>query len=118
MSRIYIKVGTTELPSPVDLSIDNEILWSEDSGRDLSGLFSGDVVAEKKTLTISWGILSETELNLIKNNLIAGYIPITFSDGSETTTIESYRGTLSKSPLGTFGNVTFFKSASVKIVQR
>jgi len=118
MSRIYIKVGTTELPSPVDLSIDNEILWSEDSGRDLSGLFSGDVVAEKKTLSVNWGILSETEMALIKNNVAAGYIPITFSDGVETLTIESYRGTLSRVPMGTFNNVTYFRSASVKIVQR
>lgn len=118
MSRIFVKVGTTELPSPIGLSVDDEILWSADAGRDLSGLFSGDVVAQKKTLSLSWGVLSETELNLIRNKVTAGYLPITFSDGSETLTIEAYRGTLSKSPLGTYGGVTYFKSASVKIIQR
>ena len=43
-----LTVGGVELPSPTSIQIDDEIIWSSDSGRDLSGLFAGDVVAQKR----------------------------------------------------------------------
>ena len=51
-----ITAGGVSLPSPVEISIDDEIIWSSDSGRDLSGLFAGDVIATKKTISIQWVI--------------------------------------------------------------
>ena len=39
-----------ELPAPVSLKVDDEILWSSATGRTLDGTMLGDVVAEKKTL--------------------------------------------------------------------
>ena len=113
-----IYAGGTALPSASDLSIDDEQIWTSDSGRDLSGLFSGDVIAEKKTLSIGWEYLTETEVSLIKSKLTAGYIPVTFEDCGEKVTLDSYRGTLSRVFLGTFGGVTYYKSVTCKIVQR
>ena len=112
-------VGQSPLPSPISISVDDEILWSADSGRDLSGLFSGDVIAEKKTVSISWGILIETEVTLLEEKLCAGYLPLTFRDAGGSLTIESYRGTLSKVLLGYIGDgILYFRSVSCKIVQR
>lgn len=114
-----LSVSGMALPSPTSIQVDDEIIWSSDSGRDLSGLFSGDVVAQKKTITIGWGILTETQVALLQQKLVAGYFPLTFRDADGLVTIESYRGTLSKVALGYIGDGTFYyKSASCKIVQR
>ena len=113
-----ISVNGKALPSPVEVSIEDEIIWSSDSGRDLSGLFAGDVIADKKTISVVWGVLSASDVNTIQSNLASGYIPVTFQDASGNVTIDAYRGTLSKVLLGTFGGVTWYKSVSCKIIQR
>lgn len=119
MAAFTLTAGGTQLPSPVSIQVDDEIIWSSDSGRDLSGLFSGDIVAEKKTVTISWGILTEGEVAVLQTKLCAGYFPLVFRDAGGDVTIESYRGTLSKVMLGYVGDgILYYKSASCKVVQR
>ena len=114
-----LSVGGVGLPSPTSLQIDDEIIWSSDSGRDLSGLFAGDVVTSKKTITVGWEFLTEKEVALLQSKLIAGYFPVTFRDGGEVLTIETYRGTLSKVALGYIGDdIFYYKAVSCKIVQR
>ena len=54
-----LSVKGEALPSPVSIQIDDELIWSSESGRDLSGLFAGDIIAQKKTITIVWGVLPE-----------------------------------------------------------
>ena len=63
-----ISVGGVALASPVEISINNEIIWSSSTGRSASGLMTGDVIAEKRTFSIKWGIITEAERNLIKSN--------------------------------------------------
>lgn len=120
MAQTIIQAGDVVLPAPVSMSVGNELIWSTDTGRTLTGKMMGDVIAEKKTLSISWGILEEAEYNLIKNNLEKGFFPVSFRTGKETlATIESYRGTLTEEILGDVGDGYFYyKSTSVDIVQR
>lgn len=114
-----LQAGGVELPAPVSLSVNNEIIWTSDTGRTLDGTMIGDVVAEKCTLSIKWGILKESEVKLIRNKMIAGFFPFTFRDEGIDVTIESYRGTLSKDVLGYIGDgIFYYKSASVEIIQR
>lgn len=114
-----LQSGGVALPAPVSLSVNNEIIWSSDTGRLLDGIMSGDVVAEKSTVSIKWGILTETEMKLIRSKLIAGFFPFTFRDDGLDITIESYRGTLSKEHLGYIGDgIYYYKSAAVEIIQR
>lgn len=47
-----ISVGGVALASPVEISINNEIIWSSSTGRSASGLMTGDVIAEKRTFPI------------------------------------------------------------------
>lgn len=111
--------GGIELPSPVALTVSDEIIWTSDTGRTLSGLMIGDVIAEKKNLSIKWGILTETEVALIKSRLIAGFFPFTFRDDGLEITIEAYRGTLSKEHMGEIGDSRYYyRSVSVDIIQR
>lgn len=114
-----LKCGDVILPGPEKMTVDDEIIWSSDTGRALDGTMMGDVVAEKKNLGIGWAWLTEQEAALIKNNLIAGFFPITFRDYGTDVTIESYRGTISKDVGGYIGDGNYYyKSVSVSIIQR
>ncbi len=114
-----LRSGNVSLPDPVSISVNDEIIWTSDTGRTLSGTMIGDVVAEKKNINIKWGILPEEEAVLIKNTLAAGFFPFTFRDDGMEITIESYRGTLSKEQLGWIGDgIFYYKSVSVDIIQR
>lgn len=114
-----LKAGNVLLPSPVNISTTDEIIWSSNTGRSASGETIGDVIAEKKTVNINWGILKESELVVIKDNMIAGFFPFTFHDDGIDLTIPSYRGTLSKEHLGHIGDgIYYYKSASVSVIQK
>ena len=114
-----LKSGDTVLPSPVSLTVNDEIIWTSDTGRTLAGYMIGDVVATKKTLGIRWEYLTEDELLAIKNALIAGFMPITFHDDGIDMTIEVYRGTMSKDQLGRLSDgVFYYRSVTVDLVER
>lgn len=114
-----LTAGGVALPAPIKISTADEIIWSSNAGRSSDGTFIGDIIAEKKTLNIEWGILQESELLLIKNNLVSGFFPITFRDDGTEVTISTYRGTLSKEQIGYLGDGIFwYRSASVSIIQQ
>ena len=106
-------------PSPVSISVNDQIIWSANTGRSASGSMIGDVVAEKKDIAIKWGILTETELAAIKKIMVAGFFPISFHDDGIDLTITTYRGNLTKEVLGYIGDgIFYYKSASVSIIQK
>lgn len=111
--------GGIALPPPVSISVDDEIIWSEDTGRTLAGDMVGDVIAEKKKLSIKWQFLQEREVEVIKKLLITGYFPVTFRDDGIDITISAYRGTLSKEQIGMLGDGIFwYRSVSVNLIQQ
>lgn len=111
--------GSTNLPAPVSLQVDDEIIWSADTGRTLDAIMIGEVIAEKKTLSVKWAWLTESQAVLIKNKLCAGFFPITFHDDGGNLTIESYRGTMSKDIAGDLGDGDYwYRSITVDIIQR
>lgn len=114
----FLKAGTIVLPAPTALTVDDEIIWSSDTGRTMDGTMVGDPVAEKKTASFTWEFLEESEVALIKRCLTSGFYPVTFRDDGIDITIEVYRGTLSKVHAGWIGNEYWYKSASVKLVER
>lgn len=111
--------GGVTLPPPVSISTSDEIIWSEDTGRSASGLMVGDIIAEKKTINVNWGVLTETEVGLIKSRLIAGFFPVTFRDDGVNITIDSYRGTMTKEHIGRLSDgIYYYRSCTVSIIQR
>ena len=116
---IIITSGSTVLPAPSQMSVDDEIIWTSDTGRTLAGRMMGDVIAEKKNIKIEWGPLTETDVNLIKKYLTTGFYPITFHDDGEDITIDVYRGTMSKVHLGDIGDGNYwYRSISVNLIER
>lgn len=114
-----LKAGNVILPAPVAITTADELIWSSDTGRTLSGLMIGDVIAEKKTLSVQWGILTSDQVALIRNSLCSGFFPITFFDDNARNTIEVYRGTLTKEHLGELGDgIYYYRSVTCDIVQR
>lgn len=114
-----LKSGDVVLPAPTALSVSDEIIWSSDTGRTLAGKMVGDVVAEKKTVSIKWEYLTETDVKLIKSRMIAGFFPFTFRDDGIDVTITVYRGTITKEILGDIGDGHYwYKSVTVDVIQR
>lgn len=119
MADMILKAGGIKLPAPVSMSVNDELIWTPDTGRTLSGTMVGEIVASKKNIGIKWSFLTEEEMLLIKRNVASNFFPITFRDDGMILTIESYRGTLSKEILGNIGDGHFwYRSVSVDVIQR
>ena len=111
--------GDVVLASPVQVSVSDEIIWSSNTGRSTnSGKMIGDVIAEKKTIDVEWGVLTATEMGDISKYLKSGFYDVAFYDNGKLIKIKSYRGTLKKEYLGYIGGVHYYKSASVSIIQQ
>lgn len=114
-----LKAGNIVLPAPVSLSVSDELIWSSDTGRTMDGTMVGEIVAEKKTLSIKWGCLTESDIVLIKRGILSGFFPITFRDDGLDITMTAYRGTLSKEQIGWLGDRNFwYRSAAVDLIER
>ena len=119
MAKEILRAGGIVLPSPVSLTINDELIWSEETGRTLSGLMVGEIIAEKKNISIKWGFMTEEDMLLVRRNMASNFFPFTFHDDGIDMTIESYRGTLSKEVLGSLGDGYFwYRSVSVDVIQR
>lgn len=115
----FLSIGGVALPCPIQLTVNDELIWSANTGRTANGQMVGDVVAQKKKLEITWGILKEFEYLTIKKQLKTGFFPITFQDDGVEMTISGYRGTIKKEVLGYVGDGHFYyKSASVELIEQ
>ena len=83
--------------------------------RSASGLMTGDVIAEKRTFSIKWGIITEAERNLIKSKLVAGF----FTANILGQPITGYRGTITETVMGRLSDgVTYYNGLSVSILEQ
>ena len=117
---LIIKANGVVLPSPTEITSTNEIIWSSNTGRTTtSGKMLGDVIAEKETFSIKWGVLTREEQRKIINNMKPGFYPISFVFNDETITLDSYRGTITSQHLGYVGDGTYYyKSVSCDIIEQ
>lgn len=63
--------SATPLPTPAvnGISVSNEPIWSSKTGRNTSGKMIGDIVAWKKTISITWPPLSMADAALIRDTI-------------------------------------------------
>lgn len=121
MTVLAVREGTKiiELPSPVEISTGDEIIWSSNTGRTSTGKMIGDVIAEKETLQITWGIITAAEKNKIKKYLKTGFYPLLININGTEQEINVYRGTLTSEAMGKLDDgIYYFRSVSVDIVEQ
>lgn len=105
----------TELPAPVSMAVGKETLWSANTKRTTSGRTVGTVIAEKDTVSLNWGVLTKTQMNVIENKIPKGFVKLRIFG----ELYEVYRGTLNEEALGYIGDgVFYYRSASTDIVER
>lgn len=118
MSEVLM-AGGVQMPPPVSMSVNDELIWTSDTGRLMDGTMVGEVVAQKKTVSIKWEYLTETEMLLILNNMTGGFFNFTYHDDGANITIEVYRGTMAKERLPDVGDgIVRYRTVSVDIIQR
>lgn len=112
------------LPSPTDLQPSFEIIWSENTGRAQSGenkaKMIGSVVAEKKTYTVKWGILTDSEMNTIKSKLTSGFFYFgvgTTLQSAKDSASKYYRSEIQGDYLP-IGNTIYWKNAQVSVIEQ
>lgn len=117
---LTIKANNVVLPSPTEISTTDEIIWSSNTGRSTaSGKMLGDVIAEKQTFSIKWGVLTKEEQKKIRNSLKSGFYPVSFMFDDETVTLSAYRGTITSTALGYIGDgIFYYKSVSCDIIEQ
>lgn len=114
-----LRAGGIVLPAPVSMTINDELIWTSDTGRLMNGTMVGEVVAEKKNVSLKWGILTEAEMSQIRSKIVTGFFPVTFHDDGIDMTVTVYRGTLSKEVLGRLSDgIFYYKSVSVDLIER
>lgn len=118
MAEVF-KANNVTLPSPTAVSINDEIIWTAETGRLYNGTMFGSVIAQKKTVSLTWEYLTAAEMLLIKNNCVGGFFPFTFTDDGTTQTIQVYRGTLAKERLAPTGDgVVRYKKVTVDLIEQ
>lgn len=114
----FLIAGGVEMPCPTEIKINNEIIWSSNTGRSSTGTMVGDVVAEKQTAEITWGILTGSQMKKIKQYMVAGFFDIEINL-DEKISFTGYRSTLSKQFLGILSDgISYYKSATVSLIEQ
>lgn len=110
--------GGVALPTPTKITSDDTIIWSSNFGMTANGNTVGDVIANKKSLDITWEMLPEDQVKTIKDNLSSGFLPLTFRDDGVNYTINMYRGTLRKEHMGYREGKYMYRSVTVSLTQQ
>lgn len=108
------------LPSPVSIKNSRELIWSENTGRAQSGSSQakmiGDVVAQKKTYEIKWGIIEESDYNTIVNKLTGGFF--NFGMGYVPTNLGRFYRSEIQGELLPIGTKLYYKDVSVSVIEQ
>ncbi len=79
-----LKVGQTDLPAPVSLTVGIQDIDSEEgTGRNQSGEMFRDRVTVKRTVECQWGVCTKEEMSLILNAISAVSFSLTYPDPQE-----------------------------------
>ena len=116
--------GMSILPSPTEVNPTFEMIWSENTGRAQSGSnqakMIGDVVAEKTTYNIKWGIITDSDMTTIKTKLPKGFFYFgvgTSLASAKTNAKKFYRSEIAGNYLP-IGNSIFWKDVAVSVIEQ
>ena len=117
--------GVTLLPSPTEVKPTHEIIWSENTGRAQAssgtpGKMIGDVVAEKKTYAIKWGIIDGTDFSTITGKLTAGFFYFAMATSlasAKSSAVPYYRSEIAYEVIQVGAN-NYYKDVTVSVIQQ
>ena len=119
---LTVKINGTALPEGVvEMKMDNELLWSEGTGRAAeNGLLVGSVVAVKRTLSLTWGVLTQTQVNTLMAALPNGFFNLQVSTYNNTlVNMSAYHSAVNLGNYaGKAGNACYWKGFSVDFIER
>lgn len=112
------------LPSPTEITTSYEMIWSENTGRAQSGAnqakMIGDVVAEKRTYAVKWGLITDAEMTAIRSKLTTGFFycgVATSLAGAQTVATTYYRSEIQGEYLP-IGNTIYWKDVTVSVIEQ
>ncbi len=98
--------------APSSISINDELIWSSDTGRTLSGKFTGRIIAEKQTFQVKWTNLTVNEFKSIKKAISSKFFTVNIL--GETATC--YHGTISRERRN--DATGYYGSVSIDFIER
>ena len=124
--KIYAgRSSLSELPSPIEVTPTFEIIWSENTGRAQSteggttqkGKMIGDVIAEKKTYNIKWGVITDAQMSEIRTKLPTGFFYFAVGTSAPSNPSKYYRSEISGEYLP-IGNDIYWKDVAVSVIEQ
>lgn len=123
-----IRVGGVALPSPTDIQLSFEPIWSSSTGRSATtGEMLGAIVTEKRTVDITWRMLTLTEFNLIKTNLKTGFFNnfekfdvdlSTQAESNKITLSKAYRSNITYDDKGKIGGTHYVDNVKLSVIEK
>jgi len=117
-----LKFDGVEMPVPADLQVQDNKIWSDNTGRSANGMFVGDMVCIKKKLIISWVHLTGEEtakLNEYISNVDSPFFSITLLDETfQESTFDVYAGDPTYEVFGWDENKQFCKGVAVDLIMQ
>ena len=116
------------LPSPTTVTPTFEIIWSENTGRaqtteggtTTKGKMIGDVVAEKATYAIKWGVISDADMTTIKSKLTKGFFYFGIGTSllsAKASATKFYRSEIAGDYLP-IGDTIYWKDVTVSVIEQ
>lgn len=117
-----LKINGVDMPSPLPYEINYETL-NGNAGRSMDGKMKLDIIAQKVTVALSWGVLTEAEMRTILNAtnpmIGGGFFQATiYSPDEGEVTKTFYVGSRKAPTLLKTSNEAFYNGLSFNIIER
>lgn len=117
-----LKIAGASLPTEnlTQIALNNEIIWSSNTGRTTSGLMMGDIIANKATLSLEFQWISVTNFNTILNavNSSPFFTVQVKLDNITLADITAYRSTVERTMGGKYGGEWYLQGAKFQLIEQ
>ena len=118
-----LKIDGVLMPEPSleGITESDEKIWSQNTKRISTGKMVGDIIAIKRTLSITWPVLTPDQVKTI-NSAVGGttaFVPVTYTDASgEEVTKICYFGTSTKKIYSWADGIRYVTGYSVDAIEQ
>ena len=117
-----LTIAGTSLPTDnlTQVSLNNKIIWSSNTGRTTSGLMMGDIIANKATLSLEFQWISVADFNTILTAVNSSpFFSVQVKlDNTVLANMTAYRSTVERTMGGKYGGVWFLQGAKFQLIEQ